>query len=191
MVGINLNTDNYIDDININIFSNRDKQIPITSITANNGIIFLSILNTGIFRIDYKNKQSEFVYKKMQKIELKNPQDIYHNEKDNELAIVDFDYGLIIINLSTGDAIGYRLPNDDVPNSLKFVNNFGNKFWNKISCFIKLLFYLMDFFSINTFRAIKYFYFCTFNFINETNKSFFGYHYCSFGSCANSIAQSL
>ena len=70
----------------------------------------------------------EFVYKKMQKIELKNPQDIYHNEKDNELAIVDFDYGLIIINLSTGDAIGYRLPNDDVPNSLKFVNNFGNKF---------------------------------------------------------------
>ena len=68
-------------------------------------------------------------HKKMQKIELKNPQDIYHNEKDNELAIVDFDYGLIIINLSTGDAIGYRLPNDDVPNSLKFVNNFGNKFY--------------------------------------------------------------
>ena len=43
LVGINLNTDNYIDDININIFSNRDKQIPITSITANNGIIFLRL----------------------------------------------------------------------------------------------------------------------------------------------------
>jgi len=129
LVGINLNTDNYIDDININIFSNSDKQTPITSITANNGIIFLSILNAGIFRIDYKSKQSEFVYKKMQKIELQNPQDIYHNEKDNELAIVDFDYGLIIINLSNGVAIGYRLPNDDVPNSLKFVNNFGNKFY--------------------------------------------------------------
>lgn len=59
--------------------------------------LFLSNIKYWHFRIDYKNKQSEFVYKKCKKLN-KNPQDIYHNEKDNELAIVrDFDYGLISI----------------------------------------------------------------------------------------------
>lgn len=129
LVGINLNNDNYIDDISLNIFNNEDNQVPITSITTNNGIIFLSILNLGIFRIDYKNKNSNFVYNKMQKIELQNPQDIYFNENDNELAIVDFDYGLILIKIEDGETINYNLPNDDVPNSIKMIKSFGRKYY--------------------------------------------------------------
>jgi hypothetical protein len=124
LIGINLNTDNYIDDIYLDFFNRNSKQtqIPITSIVASNGIIFLSILNAGIFRIDYKNKESNFVYKKMRKIELQTPQDIYYNKKDQEIAIADYEYGLVLIKLNNGDTTNYRLPNDDIPNTIKFIN---------------------------------------------------------------------
>lgn len=128
LIGINLRNNKYIDDINI-LFSSNDnnQQIPITSVVSHNGVIFLSILNRGIIRVDYKKKKSEFVYKKMQKIELKNPQDIYFSEKDNELAIVDFDYGLILIQIEDGETSQYRLPNDDIPNSIKMIKIFDRK----------------------------------------------------------------
>lgn len=130
LIGINLRNNKYIDDINI-LFSSNDnnQQIPITSVVSHNGIIFLSILNRGIIRVDYKKKKSEFVYKKMQKIELKNPQDIYFNEKDNELAIVDFDYGLILIQIEDGETNQYRLPNNDIPNSIKMIKIFDRKLY--------------------------------------------------------------
>ncbi len=129
LIGLNLKNDNYINDIKLNIFDKKETQVPITSITANNGIIFLSILNAGVFRIDYKNKESKFVYKQMQKIELKNPQEIYYNFKSDELAIVDFDYGLILIKLENGHTSNYNLPNQDVPNSIKFINSFDKKYY--------------------------------------------------------------
>lgn len=130
LIGINLRNNKYIDDINI-LFSSNDnnQQIPITSVVSHNGIIFLSILNRGIIRVDYKKKKSEFVYKKMQKIELKNPQDIYFNEKDNELAIVDFDYGLILIQIEDGETTQYQLPNNDIPNSIKMIKIFDRKLY--------------------------------------------------------------
>lgn len=133
LIGINLNTDNYVDDINLDFFNSNNKQtqnqVPITSIVASNGIIFLSILNAGIFRIDYKSKESNFVYKKMQKIELQTPQDIYYNEKDQEIAIADYEYGLVLIKLNNGNTTSYKLPNNDIPNTIKFINYFGVKFY--------------------------------------------------------------
>ncbi|OCL85966.1 hypothetical protein AAX26_01615 [Aliarcobacter thereius] len=129
LIGLNLKNDNYIDDIEIELFNNGDSQVPITSITAHNGIIFLSILNSGIYRIDYKSKKSKFVYKQMQKIELKNPQELYYNKKNDELAIVDFDYGLILIKLENGNTSNYNLPNMDIPNSIKYINSFDRKYY--------------------------------------------------------------
>jgi len=129
LIGINLKNDKYINDIEIDLLNINKSQVAITSITANNGIIFLSILNSGIYRIDYKSKQSKFVYKQMQKIELKNPQELYYNQKNDELAVVDFDYGLILIKLENGDTTNYNLPNQDVPNSIKYISSFDRKYY--------------------------------------------------------------
>jgi hypothetical protein len=129
LIGLNLKNDSYIDDIGLKLFHTIQEEVPVTSITADNGIIFLSILNSGIYRIDYKSKQSAFVYKQMQKIELKNPQEVYYNQKNNELAIVDFDYGLILINLESGDTLNYNLPNQDIPNSIKYITTFDRKYY--------------------------------------------------------------
>jgi len=129
LIGLNLKNDSYIDDIELELFNTNKNQVPVTSITADNGIIFLSILNSGIYRIDYKSKQSKFVYKKMQKIELKNPQELYYNQKNDELAIVDFDYGLILIKLEDGETSNYNLPNQDVPNSIKYIRTFNRKYY--------------------------------------------------------------
>lgn len=129
LIGLNLKNDNYINDIKIELFDTNEKQVSITSITADDGIIFLSILNSGIYRIDYKSKQSKFVYNQMQKIELKNPQELYYNQKNDELAIVDFDYGLILIKLENGDTTNYNLPNQDIPNSIKYINIFDRKYY--------------------------------------------------------------
>jgi hypothetical protein len=129
LIGLNLKNDTYIDDIELELFHTKKNQVPVTSITADNGIIFLSILNSGIYRIDYKSKQSKFVYKQMQKIELKNPQELYYNQKNDELAIVDFDYGLILIKLEDGETSNYNLPNQDVPNSIKYISTFDRKYY--------------------------------------------------------------
>jgi hypothetical protein len=129
LIGLNLKNDSYIDDIEIELFNSNESQVPVTSITADNGIIFLSILNSGIYRIDYKSKQSKFVYKQMQKIKLKNPQELYYNEKNDELAVVDFDYGLILIKLENGDTTNYNLPNQDIPNSIRYISTFGRKYY--------------------------------------------------------------
>lgn len=128
LIGINLKNDKYVDDILIEFFNNEN-QVSITSITANNGIIFLSILNSGIYRVDYRSKQSKFVYKQMQKIKLTNPQELYYNEKNDELAVVDFDYGLILIKLENGDTTNYNLPNQDIPNSIRYISTFGRKYY--------------------------------------------------------------
>ena len=129
LIGLNLKNDSYIDDIALELFNTNKEQIPVTSITANNGIIFLSILNLGIYRIDYKSKQSKFVYKQIQKMELKNPQELYYNQKNDELAIVDFDYGLILIKLKNGETASYILPNQDKPNSIKYISTFNRKYY--------------------------------------------------------------
>jgi len=129
LIGLNLKNDSYIDDIELELFNTNKNQVPVTSITADNGIIFLSILNSGIYRIDYKSKQSKFVYKQMQKIKLKNPQELYYNQKNDELAIVDFDYGLILIKLEDGETSNYNLPNQDVPNSIKYISTFDRKYY--------------------------------------------------------------
>lgn len=65
----------------------------------------------------------------MQKIELKNPQELYYNKKNDELAIVDFDYGLILIKLENGNTSNYNLPNMDIPNSIKYINSFDRKYY--------------------------------------------------------------
>jgi hypothetical protein len=127
LIGINLKNDYFVSDIPLDIFNDEKKQVPVTSITAYKGVIFLSILNYGVFRIDYNKKSSKFVYQQIQKMKLQNPQELYFNHKDNELAIVDFDHGLILINLKDGETFKQNLPNDDIPNSIRYINYFGRK----------------------------------------------------------------
>ncbi len=129
LIGINLRNDSFIDDIYLDIFNNQDQTIPITSIVAHDGVIFLSILNSGVYRIDYKNKKSQFVYKTLHKLEINNPQDIYYDHKSNQLAIIDYDFGLLLVNIKNGDTSRYVLPENDVPNTIKLVISFDKSYY--------------------------------------------------------------
>lgn len=132
LIGINLRNNRFIDDINLDIFNeNVDNEniVSITSIVASDGVIFLSILNAGIFRIDYRKKESSFIYETLHKLEIKNPQDICFNEKEKQLVVVDFDYGLVIINIENGNTNNYSLPNEDIPNSVKLVKTYNKTYY--------------------------------------------------------------
>ncbi len=132
LIGINLRNNRFIDDINLDIFNKTgddENIVSITSIVASAGVIFLSILNAGIFRIDYKKKEFSFKYKTLHKLEIKNPQDIFFNEKEKQLVIVDFDYGLVIINIENENTNNYRLPNDDIPNTVKLVKTYNKTYY--------------------------------------------------------------
>ncbi len=130
LIGINLRNNRFIDDITIEIFNkNSIAIVSVTSIVASGGIIFISILNSGIFRIDYRKKESGFIYKTLHKLEIENPQDICYNEKEKQLLVVDFDHGLIIINIENGNTNNYVLPNGDIPNTMKLVKSFNRTYY--------------------------------------------------------------
>lgn len=121
LIGINLKNNRYIDDIPLNRLEGlfNEEQIPVTSIIAYDGVIFLSILSKGVYRIDYKNRHKRFNFSNFLKIQLKLPQDMYYIDKDKELSIIDYDLGLVIIDITNGNTRTFSLPNDDIAYAIK------------------------------------------------------------------------
>jgi len=131
LIGMNLYNNSYIDDIPLikleGLF--REEQIPVTSIVSYDGVIFLSILSKGVYRIDYKNRNNQLDFSNFLKIQLKLPQDIYYIEEDKELAIIDYDLGLVIVNINNGYTRTYNLPNEDVAYTIKSLKTRNKRYY--------------------------------------------------------------
>lgn len=107
----------FISDIDIS------EQESITDIVASNGVIFISIMNKGVYRVDYNHRGEGFELSSFLKISLVSPQGLFFNERLNELSIIDYEIGLIVINIQNGEVTVNRSFRNDKPNKVISLNN--------------------------------------------------------------------
>ena len=103
LVCLSLTSKRFLGDIRFVSNVDISEEESITDIVANNGKIFISIMNNGVYRVDYLYKKKHFEMKSFLKIDLIAPQSLYFNESLNELSIVDYKLGLIVININSGE----------------------------------------------------------------------------------------
>lgn len=125
IISINLKKNLWTGDIRFNSSYqlNLKETSSITSIIAHNGIIFIAVLNEGVYRIDYALNSLELLHRSFLKINCSMPQDLIINKKYNELCIVDYHKGIMIINLSNGESSHNRLPEADPPNKVAVIKD--------------------------------------------------------------------
>ncbi|MGY4042393.1 hypothetical protein [Aeromonas hydrophila] len=122
IICINLKSDRY--DLDIRSISSIDltgKIHSISAMVAKSGVIFLSIINHGVYRINYSVKNSSIHHYVIPKLETKAPQDIFYNKNYQELAIVDYHIGLILLDISSGLIYINKLPRGARPQNIKYI----------------------------------------------------------------------
>lgn len=103
LICLSLSNEQFLTDIRFVSDIDLSEEESITDIIASNGKIFISIMNRGVYRIDYNCRAQSFQMDSFLKSDLASPQSLYLNESLNELSIVDYIDGLIVINIRTGE----------------------------------------------------------------------------------------
>lgn len=109
----------YVCDISLNNYFGNPVNV-IADMDLVDNTIFLALRNKGILRIDYNGKikslSNELIYTSVEKLMLKDPQDVKFNKINNFLYIVDAEEGLVIIDTNYNSMYdSVQLPNQDTP----------------------------------------------------------------------------
>ncbi|EIC2299167.1 hypothetical protein K9823_003501 [Vibrio cholerae] len=122
IICINLKLDRYALDIkSISTIRLTEKIYSISAIVAKGGVIFLSIINCGVYRINYSVKNSSIHHYVIPKLDTKAPQDIFYNKNHKELAIVDYQIGLILLDIRSGLTSINELPRGVRPQNIEYI----------------------------------------------------------------------
>ncbi|HEA3091148.1 TPA: hypothetical protein RVR74_003485 [Aeromonas salmonicida] len=122
IICLNLKSDHYVHDIRrISSIELTEKTYSISAMVARDGVIFLSIINFGVYRINYSVKDSSICHYVIPKLNTKSPQDIFYNKKHRELAIVDYHVGLILLSISDGATDIFELPENVKAQNIKYI----------------------------------------------------------------------
>jgi hypothetical protein len=103
LICLSLSNEHFLGDIRFISNIDLSEEESITDIVASNGKIFISIMNKGVYRVNYNYRERHFKMESFLKINLSSPQSLYFNTSLNELSIVDYVLGLIVININTGE----------------------------------------------------------------------------------------
>jgi hypothetical protein len=93
----------------------------LTHMEVLDNIIFLSVRNFGIVRLDYRSVgfNELNIWREIHKIPLKEPQDVKYCKRNNYLYILDYNEGLVVLNIADGEIIFHnKLPDNDFPINL-------------------------------------------------------------------------
>ena len=123
LICLSLSKTGYIGDIRFISNVGLSQEESITDIIASNGKIFISIMNRGVYRIDYEYREQRFQMKSFLKRTLAFPQSLYFNELLNELSIVDYVDGLIVINIDNDESIYNGYFDSKKPNKVISLKN--------------------------------------------------------------------
>lgn len=123
LICLSLSKERYLGDIQFVSNVDLSKEESITDIIANSGKIFISIMNRGVYRINYKYRVDNLQMESFLKIESVSPQSLYFNELLNELSIVDYVNGLTVVNVNNGESIHNKYFNSRNPNKVISLKN--------------------------------------------------------------------
>ncbi|MGP4865111.1 hypothetical protein ACTXGK_13055 [Psychrobacter sp. T6-5] len=123
LICLSLSKEDYLGDIRFISNVDLSQEESITDIIASNGKIFISIMNRGVYRIDYEYREKRFQMKAFLKRALTFPQSLYFNELLNELSIIDYVDGLIVTNIDNGESTYNRYFDSTNPNKVISLKN--------------------------------------------------------------------
>lgn len=123
IICLNLKSDRYILDIrSISSIDLTEKIYSISAMVAKGGAIFLSIINDGVYRINYSAKNSSIHHYVIPKLETKAPQDIFYNKNHQELAILDYHIGLILLDIRSESKYIVDFPKGVRTQNIKYIS---------------------------------------------------------------------